>query len=59
LTSITIPNSVTSIGGVTFGASGLTTVYISSATAISLGKTSPAIVVTFFSKTGVTTVLPP
>ena len=41
LTSITIPNSVTSIGNNAFNSSGLTTVTISSATAITLGKTSP------------------
>ena len=60
LTSITIPNSVTSIGVITFEDSGLITVYISSETATTLGKTSPTANppgVDFFGKT-VATVLP-
>jgi BspA type Leucine rich repeat region (6 copies) len=60
LTSITIPNSVTSIGPDAFQGSGLITVYISSATATALGKTSPTANppgVDFFGKT-VATVLP-
>jgi hypothetical protein len=41
LTSIIIPNSVTSIGADAFLSSGLATVTISSATATTLGITSP------------------
>lgn len=61
LTSITIPNTVTSIGTNAFVNSGLTTVFISSATATTLGKTSPTTNppgVSFFGRT-VATVLPP
>ena len=57
LTSIVIPNSVTTIGSQAFFTSGLTTVAISSATAILLGITSPASNVAFFGVT-VDTVLP-
>jgi hypothetical protein len=56
LTSITIPNSVTSIASNSFTTSALTTVYISTNTASNLGKASPAFGVTFFSKTGVQTI---
>lgn len=61
LTSITIPDTVTSIGANAFLNSGVTTVFISSATATTLGKTSPTTNppgVSFFGKT-VATVLPP
>ena len=57
LTSITIPDSVTTIGSQAFFTSGLTTVFISSATAISLGITSPDTGVAFFGAT-VDTFLP-
>ena len=60
MTSITIPNSVTSIATGTFTNSGLITVTISSATATALGKTSPTgnpPGVSFFGKT-VATSLP-
>jgi fructose-specific phosphotransferase system component IIB len=57
LTSITIPNSVTSISSNAFAYSGLTTVTISAATAAVLGITVPATSITFFGKSGVTTVL--
>jgi hypothetical protein len=68
LTSITIPNSVTSIGTNAFLTSGVTTVYISSATATAIPPQSPNPPITsptnnppgvaFFGKT-VATVLPP
>jgi hypothetical protein len=60
LRSITIPNSVTSIGDSAFISSGLTTVTISSATGAALTPQIPvpSSNVTFFGKTGVRTVPP-
>jgi hypothetical protein len=57
LTSVTIPNSVTSIGQNAFLSSGLLNVYISSATAAILYVLVPATNITFFGKSGVTTIL--
>ena len=57
LTSIAIPTSVTSIAANAFASSGLTTVFISSATATGLGIASPATGVAFFGVT-VDTFLP-
>ena len=57
LTSITIPNSVTFIGTNAFTTSGLTIVYISSATATGLGISSPSPSQIFFGVT-VQTILP-
>jgi hypothetical protein len=60
LTSVTIPNSVTSIASNAFQNSGLTTVTISSATGAALNPQVlvPATNVTFFGQPFVTTVLP-
>jgi len=51
LTSITIPDSVTSIGYNAFNGTALATVYISSTTANILGVTSPNSSVNFFGTT--------
>jgi hypothetical protein len=56
LTSITIPNSVTSIGGSTFLNSGLISVTISNSN--SLGITSPDSGVSFYGATNVNILLP-
>ena len=62
LQSIAIPNSVTSIGGIggsAFNGTSIHTVIISTATAIVLGKTSPALNVDFFGRTVETKTITP